>query len=67
MVGVPRQTRSMSDSANARQSSRLPGNGRPIATTRRLLASITTCRFVEYRQFLADAVTAEPAPTRTPS
>ncbi len=49
MVGAPRQTRSTPDSVNARQSLRLPGSGSPIATTRRLLASITTCRFVDYR------------------
>ncbi|TVZ75575.1 hypothetical protein FB157_1537 [Streptomyces sp. BK340] len=49
MACAPRQTRSTPDSVNARQSLRLPGSGRPIATTRRLSASITTCRFVEYQ------------------
>ncbi len=41
--------RSMPDSVKARQSLRLPGSGRPMATTSRLLASITSCRLVEYR------------------
>lgn len=45
----PRQARSITDSVNARQSLRLPGSGIPIATTRRLSASMTTCRFVECR------------------
>lgn len=37
------------DSVEAWQSLRLPGSGRPIAITRRLWASMTTGRFVEYR------------------
>ena len=46
---APRQARSSPDEVKARQSLRLPGRGMPIATARRLLASMTTCRFVEYR------------------
>ncbi|SNT44572.1 hypothetical protein [Actinacidiphila glaucinigra] len=35
----------------------MPDSGLPVATARRLLASTTTCSFVEYRQFLLDAAT----------
>jgi hypothetical protein len=55
MTGAPRQARSTPDSAKARQSLRLPGSGVPIATTKWLLASMTTCRLVEYRWFLLEA------------
>ncbi len=43
------EARSAPDSVNARQSLRLPGSGKPIAPTRRLLASMTTRRLVEDR------------------
>lgn len=39
------------------QSLRLPGRGSPTATPSRLLASITTCWLVEYRQFSLEAAT----------
>ncbi|MET9563774.1 transposase [Streptomyces tauricus] len=41
-------TLSAPNSLKARQPLRLPGSGSPMATTRRLSASMTTCRFVEY-------------------
>ena len=49
MTGAPRQAWSTPDSVNARQSLRLPGSGRPMATSRRLSASMTTWWLVEYR------------------
>lgn len=67
-AGAPRQARSTPDCVNARQSLRLPGNGRPIAAGRRLLASITTCRLVAYRPFLPEAATLRSrVGTRVPS
>jgi DNA-binding IclR family transcriptional regulator len=58
----------MPDSVKARQLLRLPGSGRPMATTRRLLASMTTCRLVEYRYFfLEDAMVRWRVGTRVPT
>jgi hypothetical protein len=47
MIGAPRQAQPTPDAVNALQSLGLPGSGRPMATTRLLLLSMTTCRFVE--------------------
>ncbi|BCJ33919.1 hypothetical protein Athai_14220 [Actinocatenispora thailandica] len=49
ITAAPAHWWSTPESVQAVQSLRLPGNGSPTATVSRVLASMTTCRLVEYR------------------